>query len=371
MKLYSSLLDMQDVEAYVRTVARNAGLRVQWGDPNCTPMTDGKMIQMPRLTSKATPEEVIVTVGLAIHEAQGHVVHSDFKLLEETGLAAMNSNLGMLWNGAEDHRIEWLAAKQYMGDRLYLAELMRILNEKSIKHAEDAIRSGKGIPPTISKYLGPVINWEQSARSELFPYGGMWGGPRLSEEKDYQHWRAEWDKHPILVSMLRDAREIVDAVDGTAATLEVAKKAWELVYKGDPEKEIEEAQKRAQKAKEEKEKAEKEKGKSGKGKGDPEEGDAEEGEESGEGDEEGKGKGRPGDKEGKGDGDPSKDETLRVIDVKWQEVMAKVHGEGNLTGTGQHLDFSTYRPGSAYAPARQDQIEVVDFTNIRTMRRAY
>ena len=350
MKLYSSLLDMHDVEAYIRAIARNAGLTVHWGPKDGGAATDGKIIQLPRITSKDTPEEVITTVGLAIHEAQGHVLHSSFDLLNKIGVTCHNSPLGVLWNSMEDHRIEWLAAKMYDGDRTYLGELMRLLNEKSVGVAENAIKNG-GIPEVINKYVGPVINWEQCARSEMYPWGGLWGGPVLAGEKDYQKWRAEWDKHPILTSKLREAREIEEREEGTGATLELAKLAFKLVYGEDPDKEIEKKQK-------EKEAASKAGGK-GKRPG--------EGEEEGEG-ESGKGKGEGDVREGEGDGEgtPYTGKGIKIITVKWQEVMGKDHGTGNLTGIGQKLDLSTYRAsGHTYAGALGNQIKVIDLTSKR------
>ena len=108
----SMYLDVVQFETYVAACARNSGTTVVWDEPNSTPRTTGKMMWLPKLTTKTTDEWLTRMRYFVKHETS-HVVHSDFTYLNEkrpTGLLALINNL------IEDHRIDYLNDHEYAGD---------------------------------------------------------------------------------------------------------------------------------------------------------------------------------------------------------------------------------------------------------------
>ncbi len=108
----SMYLDVVQFETYVAACARNSGTTVVWDEPDSTPRTTGKMMWLPRLTTKTTDEWLTRMRYFVKHETS-HVVYSDFNFLNEkrpTGLLALINNL------IEDHRIDFLNDMEYAGD---------------------------------------------------------------------------------------------------------------------------------------------------------------------------------------------------------------------------------------------------------------
>jgi hypothetical protein len=108
----TNYLDIASLDKYAAGVCGRAGLRVVWDTPDSTPRTDNRTIWLPRLTTKATPDDITSLRYYIKHEAS-HCVHSDFDYLNKhkpLGALALLNNL------FEDNRIDYLNDHAYVGD---------------------------------------------------------------------------------------------------------------------------------------------------------------------------------------------------------------------------------------------------------------
>lgn len=340
MTLHTVLLDQNDIEAYCRAIADRAGLAVEWKE-KCTPATDGTRLIMPKIPANATNEQVTLTVSTAIHEAEGHVLKSDFDFLRRTGVN-MHSTLGLVWNAVEDHRIEWLCASEYRGNARYLAEAMRILGDQASDNIKEHISKGASPPDAFVKVLAPMINWEQEVRGSVFPHYGQWGKPLFSDPRYIEIMR-KLKEHPEFVRMLVEAREILPMTEGIEATYNLARDITSKIFDEDPDSPTNRPEPKEGGGKGGK------KEKDGEGKG----GKKEKGGE-------GKGTIRNGGESKKGGKGSVEVEGDGIIEVKWRPGAPKMH-EPNHSGVGINIDWSKYEGTRAYQPYLKTQVVIRNY----------
>ena len=320
--IYKTVLDWVVVERYLRSIAARADLRVQWTDV-MMPSTDGKVIYLPRCRSKDDPEEIERAVGLGIHEV-GHLLYSDFDIFHAKNIR-MGSPIQLCMNGVEDHRIEWLTALEYEGDRLHLNGLVEI-NVPTLKNPyREAQSTGHIIPDMIASLLA----WEYTTRHQKFPSGELFKTLLFSERS--KEFFAKFDKFPELEQGIKTLRVITDKKQGSDASFNLAKEILRKVYEI-PEDEHGDGKDKSQ-------------DKDEKGKGQGEDGD--EGDNDKDSSSNGKG-------ENPGDGEAGDQVTTsKGLVIKFRDLVPMNH-EPNLKSEGVTIDYSTYnRYGRGYAPSRE------------------
>lgn len=193
------MLNTHQVHRYAKACAARADMQIVW-KVGQVPCTDGKTIYLPVLGSDNDPAEVLHYVA---HEV-GHVLHSDFAVLEEKGVPA-NSVLAMVWNVVEDHRVNYLNAMTYEGDRqhdeiFYYATIAKLLEKE-------------GLPAPVVE----VFQWESAVHADFAPSLNtlpLVVRPALEKYSD----------------VLRNIRSIVDGTEGTTASYVLAQTIVEELY---------------------------------------------------------------------------------------------------------------------------------------------
>lgn len=307
--IYRSVLDAPSLVRYCRALAGRAGLRVEF-TKETMPHTDGKTIWIPMPSLSWDEDDGTKTVGLAIHEVS-HVMHSSFAIFDEMGLNK-GELITIMTNGVEDHRIEWLPAKEYPGDAIVLNKLVDI-NIREMRKQWSEARGKK-----IREILASFFAWEFLNRSELFPSGVNFC--EFLDTPESQAYFKRYEKFPELLDKLRELREVTD-IKGSVLSYELAKEILEKVY----EEKVEPPEERKKKGKGTKGEGEKSKGADGKGS------------EGGDRNEEG-----PDAKPEKGDG---------IEDREWVEQLVP-NNHPNLSGRGININYRNYdRHGQNYIPS--------------------
>ena len=145
-------LDVAQFEAYVESCAKNSKVSVQWIEPNGTPCTNGKTMSIPKITS-VTSNDWLTRIRYFVKHETSHIVHSDFDYLNEvrpTGLLALINNL------IEDHRIDYLNDRDYLGDQMISSKFWTLYTQDVVDriNAADAVLSEQQLLVT------PLFVWD-------------------------------------------------------------------------------------------------------------------------------------------------------------------------------------------------------------------
>lgn len=158
----SEYLDVVQFETYVAACARNSGTIVVWDDADSTPRTTGKMMWLPRLTTKTTDEWLTRMRYFVKHETS-HVVYSDFNFLNEkrpTGLLALINNL------IEDHRIDYLNDAEYAGDTVISNKFWELYTDdvrKRTKSTDEELKEQQLVTLPLFVWDALCRDWIHSA----------------------------------------------------------------------------------------------------------------------------------------------------------------------------------------------------------------
>ncbi len=303
------LISQWSIDRYIRSCASRASLNVVWRDGQ-VPQCDGKTVYLPSIKLMTTDAEVNEIIHSATHEV-GHVLHTDFNVLKGKKFDPESAFFFIL-NLIEDHRVNYLNAEAYEGDK-----------------SNDDEYYGRECPKTIAKVvdkgaleLAQLLSWEASIHGDYAPTLGATKFKVLHPDTN--------DKLAKYSSVLRNIRTIEDPTLGTQASYDLAVQIAKDVFGEEPppdegggDKEDEESE-------------------GDEGEGAPE--GTESGDEDGEEDGEGEGGGSKGDKGEDGDGDDEVKAGKPII-VKYEE-LSKSDDSKKFSGTPVKIDYSTTKVGS-------------------------
>lgn len=314
------MLNTLEMERYIQATARRADLRVEWTTENSVPQTNGKVLKLPSMNADVTLDQYNKLRHFVTHEVN-HTLYSDFKRLTETGLDPQSGLLGALWNGIEDHRIDYLGGKAYEGDRLNDNDVHGQLNERAIAAMKHPA------PDCVDKVdtIAPVLTWTNKHYADFYP--STHRAQRDMEESLSARAREWYDKllKPEYAKELRRCRTIEDKLKGTNATLDLAKRIYKEVYDGDPKAEMERAKQAA------KDKA--------------------------------KGKKEEGGGQWEGVGGEGEDERTKWASVDYTDMMNDAHNHRGNLKEGMHFDYSHFTGGrNTRTPANNSDYSVKDYT---------
>lgn len=145
-------LDIAQFEAYVDSCAKNSKVSVQWIEPNGTPRTDGHNMYIPRLTD-VTSNDWLTRIRYFVKHETSHIVHSDFTYLQKvrpTGLLALINNL------VEDHRIDYLNDRDYVGDQAISSRFWELYTQDIV----DRINAADDELSEQQLLVTPLFVWE-------------------------------------------------------------------------------------------------------------------------------------------------------------------------------------------------------------------
>jgi cobalamin biosynthesis protein CobT len=345
------MLNPLELHRYLKASADKADLRIAYED-TVAPRTDGKTVWLPRVSIFTTKDQAKELMHFVNHEAS-HIRFSDFSLLGKSGLTAGKSMLGALWNLLEDHRVDYLNGKEYMGDREVgdfsyginaskaVTNISKQLQESN-PDAADILLSAIAFDAHIKKELYPNAEQVRDAAQKLF-------SPRA---KEYYDKLTSGDYGDVLRN-IRGTREL----EGSEETLELSERLFKEVYKLDPEEEKKQCQKQA----EEKEKQrQKDNGKGEEGEGSAGETDKKEVEVDDMQD----------GKMESGDGGAAYSKKYKIINVDYSKLLPQTHFvdyNEHMNNTGQHLNFKTKREmGDDFQQIPWNEYKVKDYTKKST-----
>jgi cobaltochelatase CobT len=334
------LLNPLEMERYVAATAKRADIDVVWEDGG-VPRCQGDKMFLPSLRATMTPAEYKVLQHEVGHEVR-HQLYSDLHMAEVVN--PEKSLLGAIWNHLEDHRVDYLDAEKYEGDRLISDEVHGLYGRQLATAIHQAPAKDEK-----ANYMLPLLSMVEGAYKDIYPSTHLTHGEFTEETQRRPEAKKLFDKMVAgkYDDVLRNIRQIEDKKEGSKASLELAKRIFEEVYGGDAEKEMQRLKQEA-------------KGK-GAGKGDKQEG--KEDKSSGEGKEgegEGEGKAAAGSKQGKGE--PSDDkEKGPPVTVDWSEMCS--NNKPSKSMRGQHLNYDKYDGSRQYIPCAKNGYEVTNYTD--------
>ncbi len=331
------MLNPLEMERFIRATAKRADLRVQWEDIEM-PRTDGATVYLPRITSATTEEQYKRLVFWVAHEV-GHVLYSDFALLQRTGLGAASGLLGAINNIIEDDRIEYLGGLEYEGDRLLGSHVNATVMEEMVS---------RRIKPEAEEYacnMMPLMAWRNRIHADIHPdlhrvqpALDRWCAKRPEAQRIYDKLLS----HPTIEDVLRNIRTIEDKVEGSKASLDLACTIYRDIFDADPE----EAKRRA------KEEMKKGKGEGGEGKG--------------------KGSGDGEDADGKSSGteanagegeDKGESPIDKLLYGDYADHVPDAHDPSTRHYIGVKTSYRTYTPGRGYEPAQAEHYRVNNYAD--------
>ena len=291
----STYLDAMHYEAYVSGCARNSGVRVVWDEPDSTPRTTGKVMYLPKLTTKTTAEWLARMRYFVKHETS-HIVYSDFAYLNKVRPAGL---LALINNLIEDHRIDYRNDKEYLGDAVISNEFWTLYTQDI-----DARMSSTDAALSEQQLLTlPLFVWDASQRDWIANATDTHLSMLSKLDKAGEARLTKLDKYIpdlIKVRLTGDAPEVFD----------LAKRILEDVFGEDASKYVEKEES------------------AGEGKA--------------------KGKGKPKD----GEGEAGEDEEDKLVSV--DKLIASIGHEHKPSRTGVHLNPSEFTRGAYQIPNPAD-----------------
>lgn len=336
------MLNHLEMERYVAATAKRADMQVQWEQIEA-PRTNGKVIYLPAMAANIDAYGYKRLRHFVTHEVD-HNLYTDFHNdVSLKGVNAASSLLGAIWNITEDHRIEFLGTEEYEGDRLCSNDVYGDMIEQM------AIALKKRPDPTLADTFLPIAAWSNKAWADYYPSAHL--VQDSIEKRMSPIAKGYYDKLLAgdYLDVLRNIRQIADRKEGTQATLELSRRIFEEVYKGDASKEEQRCQALA-----------KAKAKGGEG-GEAKKGEA--GKEQGEG---AAGDGKAQEGEGKRDqreGPP--------INVDYTEVIREPHVPPGISKLGKHLDYRHFTGTNKYTPPTAADFKVSDLTSTMSSHAGY
>lgn len=206
------LLDIIDVQKYIAACAKRSGVRVSFRK-DAIPATNGKVMDLPILNSETSQEDKIKLVQFVKHET-AHILLSDFSILEKykpTGLLMMIDNL------LEDHRIDYINDKEYIGDRQNTDEYMRIF-ERDLK-------------PLNGDVVAPLFTWDAMIRQDLWTVTCQEMFFNMCTDKGKEHLKKLFEGN--YGDVLRNIRTIINKNEGSYECYLLAKRILEEVFAQD------------------------------------------------------------------------------------------------------------------------------------------
>jgi cobalamin biosynthesis protein CobT len=325
-----ALLEQYEVENYLKSTAKRAELRVQWGDDN-TVATDGKTVFLPRITNKTTREQAEDMIGFVAHEGS-HILHSDFKLLEETGVSAETSFLGAISNLLEDDNVDAINASEFIGDR----QIRNASVSRALKNIADnfgaAKDKGGGVLPKQLDDVATITAWSIDTRSDFYPsisqHADAIEGLLSDEAKARLEKLRKGDYYHKLKALREDHTKA-----RTRGAYALAKRIYEEVFDQDAQKEEERCKKEMQESE------------SGKG--------------------EGKSKGKGSAKAKDGDGDKGDELRGEWAELDYKPYLTDQHDPFKIGSPkeGMHLSYAKYKRSdyTTYTPTPLEQTIIVDY----------
>lgn len=328
------ILNTIEMERYIAASARRADLSVKWVDGG-EASTDGKVMNLPRIKAGITDDDYRKLRHYVTHNVD-HILYSDFKQMDKKNMHAGNSLLGAIWNTLEDHRVEYLGDREYEGDRLCNDAVGQQHLQQAVAAAQDPAnqQQAEAIMPLMRFNAEVQADYHPSNYAELGKLDDV--VPAASKDKLNKLLSGNY------ADVLRNVRQIEDPKQGTAATLELAKRIFKEVYEQDPEKE----EQRCQQQKKDSKGKDKDKSK----------GEQQEGKGKGEGQGEGDGGEAKASKEGEAEGEEGQAQSFTAF---YDDVHDKEERSANHDLT---LDYSKYKGTSSYTPAVGNSFLVTDQT---------
>lgn len=329
------IINQYEVEKYIHATAKRADLRVNWIDrrgPEQVPVsTNGKVINLPRITMHTTQEEAEDLIGFVAHEC-GHILYSDFKYLKEKGMDPEHSFLGAIANCVEDDGVDAINAEEFYGDRMIRNEShSRILT--SLAEKLKGIKDKAGELPDELQAIGALIAWDCDLKGDYYsnsPLHTSKVAECLNDKgKEYLKKLSAGTYADDLRKIRRD-----ETLGRTAKAYDVARRIYEEVYDQDADKEEKRCKQRQQ-----------------------------EGKDGGTSEEEGKGKGKGRKAEM---GKPGKEEHNEFCEFDYRPYMEDQHDEfikATTISKGSHINYSKYKEGGGtnYTPTPFNNTIIIDY----------
>lgn len=332
------ILNQYEVEKYIHASAKRANLRVNWMDPPAQVSTNGKVINLPRITSNTTQEQAEDMIGFVAHEVS-HILYSDFQYITSKGMDPQHSLLGAAANIVEDDGVDAINSDEFFGDRMIRNESHGRLIQGVLRNFKKAKEANGGSLPEKLEAIGAMFAWDCDLKGDYYSNAPI-ARPELEEllGPKGKEWLAKLDKGDY-AKILKSIREDT-TLKRTEKAYAVARRIYEEVFDQDAD---EEEKRCIQRMKEE----------SG------EEGEGDDGEEGEEGEE------GSGEKAKMGSGKKKKPRD-KFANVDYRPFMADQHDEFikmETVGKGMHIDYSKYisEGGRGYTPTSWTNTIVVDY----------
>lgn len=329
------LINQYEIEKYIYATAKRADLRVNWTD-DMQVSTNGKIINLPRITSSTTKEQAEDMMGYVAHEV-GHIHNSDFKYLNSKGMDPQHSLLGAIANVIEDDGVDAINSEEFFGDRLIRNESVdRILSSITEKFKK------MGKMPPQAEAIGAIMGFSVAAQGDYYSSAAAY-------YKDFEEVLGEkgrgWLKKLMDGPYYKEMKEIrKDTSKGrTEKAYNIARRIFEEVFEQNADEEEERCRQRMKK----------ERGEGGEEEGDEEGKDGKEGK--------GKGRGKQSSKVGKWE-----DREHPFSEWDYRPFMEDQHDEfikSTYVSKGSHINYSKYvhSGGRGYRPTPLKDTIVVNY----------
>lgn len=212
-------IQTQHVEAYAAACAQRAGVSVKWGDPGTIPATNGKVLVIPKMTSKMTDEGLNRLRYHIKHEVQ-HLTYTDFDYFNSQGNKGL---LQFIANAVEDNRNEYLNDSEYLGDKAISNAYMSHMSQR----IKERLKSGGEMADDV-KHVLPLVAWDMANRHWLpnaalaaHELEALMDADQLEKYKKLQ----EFDKKLAHVRSFENKREAAEAVQQLSE--ELLRTIWE------------------------------------------------------------------------------------------------------------------------------------------------
>jgi hypothetical protein len=176
----TTLLETSHVETYIAACAEKANVRVMWDKPHSVPRTDGRTMWLPRISSSATPSDLVDLRYFVKHETS-HVTYTDFSFFNEKKTSSL---LQFICNILEDNRIDYLNDREWVGDAKLTNEWVPVYAARIAK-ADAAAKEAGQLLSAVFAWEGHYREWASSWLTDIHTpiHAAMDGDSKVRYEK--------------------------------------------------------------------------------------------------------------------------------------------------------------------------------------------
>lgn len=316
------LLNLHELQKYIKATAGRADMSVYWCEANQPPRTDGKNLFIPKLNAHAEYKDVLALMYAVAHEVS-HVLHTNFNGPYKKATSNPDSLLNLLFNFFEDTRVDWLNGEEFVGDKQVSEEYVHDFVTRQADRLSKESLDEMGIKALSVAWM--ATHERNEVLGNLF-YDVL----KNKGSTKYADAIAAGN----YIEQLSKNKCVEDREKGTTANYMLAERVLKEVFKEDPPEEKKQEQQQAE----------------GNGTG-------------GEGDsEKGKQKGASGSGSGKEGGEEEKEGEGHTDVRKYSLEMSKPFDKSGVW-KGHHVDYSGFVPDRSrtYVPDPLDRCKVVDY----------